>query len=187
VGGASFRLRERRVLISALSQAAFADDVEITVLAVSSSSMFAWNFDVALDRRGHTLQRQLVGEVGHFEADDVGDVSSELCGVPTRSVPPRAAMLPDGVERPEIVVKPRNNVLRDEPPAFRGVVGSPAAAYSDAEQARAMLVHKLQDDSVTLFGIDERNGGVPRCWAARQESVAQRLPRPEQMDHSAAV
>src|SRR5262249_53552157 len=108
--------------------------------------------NVALDRGGHTLRRELVGEVHHFEADDVGDVSSELRGVLSRSIPSGAAVLPDGIERPEIVVKPRNNVLRDEPPALWGIVGSPAGAYPSAEQAGAMLVHKLEDDSVTLFG-----------------------------------
>src|SRR5262249_40816127 len=124
-----------------------------------------------LDRRGHTLWRQLVGQVPHFEADDAGDVSSELRGIVCRPISPCAAMLPNGIERSEIVVKPRNNVLCDEPPAFRRVVRSPAWADPNAEQTRAMLVHELQDESVTFFGIDERNGRVPRCWARGKKAL----------------
>src|SRR5687767_7106415 len=77
-----------------------------------------WPCNGSLDRGRDPRERELLREMRQLKPNDVGDVSSQLRRVLSRPTPPGTSMPADGIERPEVLVKSRNDVLRDEPPAF---------------------------------------------------------------------
>lgn len=125
---------------------------------------------MTLDRRRYPRERELFCQVRQLESDDVRDVASQLRRVPSGAIASRTSVATHGIERSQVLVKPRNDVLRDQPPAFWGIVGSPPNAYPNAEEPWEMLAYELEDDPVALFRVDVRDGCVPDSWFGDDEA-----------------
>jgi hypothetical protein len=127
---------------------------------------------VALDRGRNPRDRQPPSH-RQLKPNDVCDVSSESCRVMSRARAPGTAISPNGIERLQVLVQLRNDVLSHELPAFRRVIGSPPRAYSDAHQTREMLAQEPENRAGDGIRVDERNCGIPRRRLRHDDALFQ--------------